>query len=132
MGCALHDTHGHSHGGSAKHSHNDNENQQVDSGSTGGVSDGGGKHHQENINVRAAFIHVVSDFIQSLGVFIASLVIYFKPEWNLIDPICTFFFSILVLVTTIAIMKDALLVGGNHFHCLASFFSLFLGVNNRK
>ena len=50
----------------------------------------------------AAFIHVIGDFLQSLGVFIAAIVIYFKPEWNIIDPICTFVFSLLVLATTIS------------------------------
>lgn len=95
MGCTLHDHgHGHSHGGGGsidhKHSHEVSE--------------------QENINVRAAFIHVVSDFVQSCGVFIAAIVIYFKPEWDIIDPICTFLFSVLVLITTLSIMKDALLV----------------------
>lgn len=104
MGCTLH-SHGHSHGGAGgSHSHGG------DSHSHGEDSNSVQHKEQENINVRAAFIHVVSDFMQSLGVFIASLVIFFKPEWNIIDPICTFLFSILVLVTTIAIMKDALLV----------------------
>lgn len=64
----------------------------------------------DNINVRAAFIHVVGDFIQSFGVFIAALVIYFKTNWIIIDPICTFLFSVLVLFTTFSIMKDALMV----------------------
>ncbi|XP_035772746.1 zinc transporter 2-like isoform X2 [Anopheles albimanus] len=86
MGATLHH-HGHSHGGGGSSTHS---------------------HEEENINVRAAFIHVLSDFVQSLGVFIAALVIYFKPEWNIIDPICTFLFSVLVLGTTIAIMKDAI------------------------
>uniref|UniRef100_A0A182Q0M0 Cation efflux protein cytoplasmic domain-containing protein n=1 Tax=Anopheles farauti TaxID=69004 RepID=A0A182Q0M0_9DIPT len=89
MGATLHH-HGHSHGG--------------------GGGGGGGHHEEENINVRAAFIHVLSDFVQSLGVFIAALVIYFKPDWNIIDPICTFVFSLLVLGTTIAIMRDAIVV----------------------
>lgn len=66
--------------------------------------------HDENINVRAAFIHVLGDVLQSIGVFCAALVIYFKPTWQLADPICTFIFSIIVLFTTIAILKDALLV----------------------
>lgn len=96
MGATLHH-HGHSHSSSgldgSRHSHGS-----------------GAAAAEQNINVRAAFIHVLSDFVQSLGVFIAALVIYFKPEWNIIDPVCTFLFSILVLATTIAIMKDALLV----------------------
>ena len=45
-----------------------------------------------------------------LGVFIAALVIYFKPEWVIIDPICTFIFGILVLLTTIKILKDTVSV----------------------
>lgn len=32
----------------------------------------------ENINVRAAFIHVIGDFLQSFGVFTAALTIFFK------------------------------------------------------
>lgn len=65
---------------------------------------------QTNMNIRAAIIHVIGDLVQSIGVFIAALVIYFKPEWSIIDPICTFLFSILVLLTTIKIMNDAVLV----------------------
>lgn len=77
-----------------------------------------GAHHHggvaareaENLNVRAAFIHVIGDMIQSAGVFVAALVIFFRPDWAIVDPICTFFFSIIVLFTTFTIMKDALLV----------------------
>jgi cation diffusion facilitator family transporter len=94
MGCTLHG-HGHGHHG---HSHSGIEEKRDPS------------NPGENMNVRAAFIHVVGDFVQSCGVFIAALVIYFKPEWNIIDPICTFMFSVLVLITTLNIMKDALLV----------------------
>lgn len=67
-------------------------------------------HSHQNMNVRAALIHVISDFVQSCGVFIAALVIYVFPDWSIIDPICTFLFSVLVLFTTVNIMKDALLV----------------------
>ncbi|XP_069673907.1 proton-coupled zinc antiporter SLC30A2-like isoform X2 [Periplaneta americana] len=94
MGLTLHQ-HGHSHGAS-----HDSE-------------EGHGNHQhgeKQNINVRAAYIHVLGDFIQSFGVFVAALIIYFKPSWILIDPICTFLFSILVLITTFAIIKDTMLV----------------------
>lgn len=30
----------------------------------------------------------------------------FQPSWNIVDPICTFLFSILVMLTTVAIIKD--------------------------
>ena len=38
----------------------------------------------------------------------AAIVIYFNPTWVIIDPICTFVFSLLVLATTIKILKDTL------------------------
>lgn len=58
--------------------------------------------------MRAAFVHVIGDFFQSLGVLIASLLIYFFPEYKIIDPICTFLFSVIVLITTVQILKDVL------------------------
>jgi hypothetical protein len=33
-----------------------------------------------------------------------------QPSWVLVDPICTFLFSVLVLITTFAIIKDTMLV----------------------
>jgi len=71
MGLSLHQ-HGHSHGG---HSHGDNPN--IENGLDDDLK---GEHSKKNINVRAAFIHVLGDFIQSIGVFVAALVIYFKVQ----------------------------------------------------
>ena len=36
------------------------------------------KSQEPNINVRAAFIHVIGDLIQSVGILIAAFIIYFK------------------------------------------------------
>lgn len=33
-----------------------------------------------------------------------------QPEWKIADPVCTFVFSVLVLITTITIMRDILVV----------------------
>ncbi|XP_054015315.1 proton-coupled zinc antiporter SLC30A2-like isoform X2 [Hylaeus anthracinus] len=94
MGLSLHQHgHGHSHG----HGHGSHKS------SVEGLT-----HEKKNINVRAAFIHVVGDFIQSIGVFIAALIIYFEKSWSIVDPICTFLFSILVILTTVAIIKDVM------------------------
>ncbi|NXT18159.1 ZNT2 protein, partial [Syrrhaptes paradoxus] len=65
---------------------------------------------QPNTSVRAAFVHVVGDLLQSVGVLVASYVIFFKPEYKFVDPICTFLFSALVLGTTLTILRDVLLV----------------------
>ena len=64
--------------------------------------------HKQNINVRAALIHVIGDFIQSVGIFIAAIIIYKRPEWKIADPICTFLFSVLVVITTITILRDSI------------------------
>lgn len=103
MGWQLHGTHGHSHGGMSS-----------------GVDANNGHGHSENINVRAAFIHVLGDVLQSIGVFCAAIIIYFKPSWSLADPICTFIFSIIVLWTTITILKDAILVSNRKVFTLCT------------
>ncbi|XP_068199100.1 zinc transporter 2 [Antennarius striatus] len=59
-----------------------------------------------NTSVRAAFIHVVGDLLQSVGVMVAAVVIYVQPEHKIVDPICTFLFSVFVLCTTITILRD--------------------------
>ncbi|PAV78134.1 hypothetical protein WR25_01868 isoform H [Diploscapter pachys] len=86
MGAVLHvgsaGRHSHSHGGSS-HSHDT----------------------RGNVNVRAALIHVIGDLIQSIGVLIAAIVIKFTG-YTAADPICTFLFSIIVLFTTIHVLKD--------------------------
>ncbi|CAH0695548.1 unnamed protein product [Spodoptera exigua] len=115
MGLTLHQ-HGHSHGGGGHgHSHGGNNpvlnnKERADSDAESAASGHTHAHAQENINVRAAFIHVLGDFLQSAGVLIAAIVIYFQPSWSLVDPICTFLFSVLVLITTFNIIKDTLLV----------------------
>lgn len=44
----------------------------------------------------------------SLGVCIAATVMYFKPEYHLADPICTFVFSIIVFFTVTPITKNCI------------------------
>lgn len=67
MGLTLHQ-HSHSHGGLGSHSHE----------ATG--------HSSANINVRAAYIHVLGDIIQSLGVLIAAVIVYYRVS-NYLDQV---------------------------------------------
>ncbi|KAG1693482.1 Zinc transporter 2 [Nymphon striatum] len=106
--------HGHSHGGGDGHSH----------GGSHENSHNGDHKEPQNINVRAAFIHVIGDLIQSIGVLIAAFIIKYKPEYKLADPICTFIFSVVVLFTTVAIMKDALYVLMEGFPKGIDYFSV--------
>ncbi|NWU99526.1 ZNT8 protein, partial [Upupa epops] len=63
-----------------------------------------------NASLRAAFVHAIGDLFQSTSVLISALIIYFKPEYKIADPICTFVFSILVLATTVTVLRDVLVV----------------------
>ncbi|CAH1797934.1 unnamed protein product [Owenia fusiformis] len=111
MGCVLH-TPQSNEGvyqslGGGDNSHDESSSADSESGEQNKHSNG---HNSTNVNVRAAFIHVIGDFIQSIGVMIAAFIIYFKPEWKIADPICTFSFSVLVLFTTVTILKDIIRV----------------------
>lgn len=58
----------------------------------------------KNINVDAAYLHVLGDMLMSVGVCIAATVIYIWPTeqypWSkYVDPCCTLVFSILVCIT---------------------------------
>ena len=88
--------HSHSHSHSDDHSHNSMKKQQNQIQDTKAilspdnqvgaekckVDPGAGHHRQKkesrNINVRAAFIHVIGDLVQSIGVVIAGYIISFK------------------------------------------------------
>ncbi|KAK9534045.1 hypothetical protein VZT92_009120 [Zoarces viviparus] len=68
---------------------------------------GSGHHHGHgNASVKAAFVHVVGDLVQSVGVLVAATIIHFWPQYKVADPICTFLFSVLVLATTLPVTKD--------------------------
>ncbi|KAL7111044.1 hypothetical protein ACP275_05G063700 [Erythranthe tilingii] len=66
------------------------------------------KKEQRNINVQGAYLHVLGDSIQSVGVMIGGAVIWYKPEWKIIDLICTLIFSVIVLLTTIRMIRNIL------------------------
>nr|BAJ97879.1 predicted protein [Hordeum vulgare subsp. vulgare] len=66
------------------------------------------KKPRRNINVHSAYLHVIGDSIQSIGVMIGGALIWYKPEWKIIDLICTLIFSVIVLFTTIKMIRNIL------------------------
>ena len=68
----------------------------------------------DNPVIRAAYIHILGDMIQSAGVLLAALIIYFfqdtHPGVRIVDPICTFCFAIVVLCTTVPVRRDCFYV----------------------
>uniref|UniRef100_A0A668AS80 Probable proton-coupled zinc antiporter SLC30A3 n=1 Tax=Myripristis murdjan TaxID=586833 RepID=A0A668AS80_9TELE len=75
-------------------------------------------HSHGNASVKAAFVHVVGDLLQSLGVLLAAIIIHVWPDYKIADPICTFLFSVLVLGSTFTVSKDVfrILMEGSPHH----------------
>ncbi|XP_032523969.2 proton-coupled zinc antiporter SLC30A2-like isoform X1 [Danaus plexippus] len=122
-GCASDIAHHHSHGGAAcSHTspkfrlfRREQKNGAVANGdysmkdlSSTEAHVSGGK--TRNINLRAALIHVIGDLIQSCGVLLAAVLIKIYPDAKVIDPVCTFVFSVLVLMTSARVVRDAIAV----------------------
>jgi len=65
---------------------------------------------QRNVNLHAAYLHVLADLTQSAVVFIAGLIIWAHPTWQIVDPVCTLIFSILVCFSTVGVIRSSLSV----------------------
>jgi len=127
--------HGHSHGHS--HSHTNGEGHahaatngetsvpgygavaqsdgDVESGTTGTESSSIGRmldallgNGITNVNVRAAYLHVLGDLLQNVGVLIAAALIWWRPSWRFADPLCTIFFAVIVMSTSYQLIGSTL------------------------
>ena len=63
-----------------------------------------------NISLNAAYIHALSDLALSIALLIAGLFIWWKPTWQVADPVCTLVFSIIVICSTVGVTKASLSV----------------------
>ncbi len=66
-----------------------------------------GHHEHDDLNTRAAFLHVLGDVISSIGVIAAGLVILFTG-WSLIDPLMSLFIALVLLAGAWRVLKSAL------------------------
>ncbi|HWO43692.1 MAG TPA: cation diffusion facilitator family transporter [Candidatus Eisenbacteria bacterium] len=64
-------------------------------------------HHRENLNLRGAYLHVVSDAIGSVGAVAAGLIML-TTGWYYADPIISVFIGILILHSSWSLIKDCL------------------------
>ena len=62
---------------------------------------------ERNLNLRAAILHVTSDAVGSVAALVAGAVIYFTG-WAPIDPILSLVIALLVLASTIQLLREAL------------------------
>ena len=65
--------------------------------------------HHHNLNMRGAFLHVMSDAIGSVGA-IAAGVIMLATGWYLADPLISMFIGALILYSSWSLIKDSLSV----------------------
>ncbi len=64
-------------------------------------------HSKNNLNIRAAYLHLLGDTISSIAVIIGSGVIYFyKIYW--VDPIVTFLIGLYIIKETYTVLKEAM------------------------
>ena len=54
------------------------------------------KDAQDNLNAKSAYLHLLTDALESFAVVITGALIYFK-QWNLLDPIVSVFIGIFVI-----------------------------------
>ena len=64
----------------------------------------------ENINLQAAYLHVLGDLAQSATVFIAGCIIWIAPSFTIIDPICTLLFCIMVFYSAFGVCRTSVAV----------------------
>lgn len=63
-----------------------------------------------NVNLHAAYLHVLGDLAQSVAVLIAGIVIWIQPTWVIVDPLCTLGFCILVFYSTLSVVRSSIAV----------------------
>jgi cobalt-zinc-cadmium efflux system protein len=64
---------------------------------------------KENINMRGAFLHMLTDALTSFGVAILGVIWLFRP-WYWLDPIVSWIIVALIMYSGWGILKDALLI----------------------
>ncbi|KAL3653234.1 hypothetical protein CASFOL_002915 [Castilleja foliolosa] len=63
-----------------------------------------------NINIEGAYLHLITDLIQSVGVMIGGCIIWLKPKWLVVDLVCTLVFSVVALGTTLPMLRNVFYV----------------------
>lgn len=100
-----HDHHhrGHDHHHHGHHHHHDEEDGQENVKLVSTPDEG---NETLNINIQGAYLHLVTDLIQSVGVMVAGSIIWWKPGWLVVDLGCTLIFSVVALSTTLPMLKN--------------------------
>lgn len=66
-------------------------------------------HGKRTLNIKAALLHVMGDILGSIAALISGAIIYFT-HWMLIDPILSILIGVLILVSSLSLIKESLWV----------------------
>ncbi|SNZ02208.1 cobalt-zinc-cadmium efflux system protein [Persephonella hydrogeniphila] len=66
-------------------------------------------HQHEDLNIKAAYLHLLSDAGISLGVVVGGIVIYFYGI-NWVDPVISILFSLYILRETLPVVKKSYMI----------------------
>jgi len=61
---------------------------------------------RENLNIKAAFVHMLADTVSSVAIVIGAIVIYFT-RWNIVDPILSIGISLLIFRWGWGLFRDS-------------------------
>ena len=92
--CVLHQGGGHGHSHGPVHSSKNKKKLSLSSGARrdGDTDDGmlikKTKKLRDNLNVRAASIHVIGDLLQTVGIVITSYLVWFRVSWPASSRVC--------------------------------------------
>ena len=64
------------------------------------------KGHNDSLNVRGAYLHIVSDLLGSIGAILAGVVI-FLTAWNVVDAIISVIIALLILVSAWRLVRES-------------------------
>jgi cobalt-zinc-cadmium efflux system protein len=64
-------------------------------------------HGSEDLNVKSAFLHVLTDTIASIAVIFAAIWIFFTGQ-TIIDPILSVFIAIIISISAFNVIKDSI------------------------
>ena len=93
-----HGKHNHNDHAHAKHNHVHHANCKHNHG-----HHGHGKHrHRPHVHrnkrsslFNSTFLHLIGDFFQDIGLLIVSVILMFRPNWDIIDPIISIIVSVI-------------------------------------
>jgi len=65
------------------------------------------RHHEHDLNMRGAFVHMMADAASSIGVLVAGVLVYFF-RWSWSDPLIAGLISVLVLVWSVGLIRGSI------------------------